>query len=88
MPWAEAVHNARKHRGGFVWLGLHDPSEEGFAGVGELFGLHPLAVEDAAHAHQRPKVEQYGDVLFAVFKTVTYVSRPRLPPAPAPTHRP
>ncbi|GGN81302.1 magnesium transporter CorA [Streptomyces albiflavescens] len=74
----EAVRHARKHRGGFVWLGLHEPGEEEFAGVAELFGLHPLAVEDAVHAHQRPKVEQYGDVLFAVFKTVTYVEHAEL----------
>ncbi|WP_406724006.1 magnesium and cobalt transport protein CorA [Streptomyces sp. GD-15H] len=74
----EAVRHARKHRGGFVWLGLHEPTEEEFAGVAELFDLHPLAVEDAVHAHQRPKVEQYGDVLFAVLKTVTYVDHVEL----------
>jgi len=74
----EAVRQARKHRGGFVWLGLHEPDEEEFAGVAELFGLHPLAVEDAVQAHQRPKVEQYDDVLFAVFKTVTYVEHAEL----------
>ncbi len=61
-----------------MWLGLHEPTEDEFAGVAELFGLHPLAVEDAVHAHQRPKVEQYGDVLFAVFKTVTYVEHGEL----------
>ncbi|MFC3572346.1 magnesium and cobalt transport protein CorA [Streptomyces yaanensis] len=74
----EAVRQARKHRHGFVWLGLHEPTAEEFVGVAELFGLHPLAVEDAVHAHQRPKVEQYGEVLFAVFKTVTYVEHDRL----------
>ncbi|MEU9284331.1 magnesium and cobalt transport protein CorA [Streptomyces sp. NPDC048275] len=78
----ESVARVRKHghgRGdGFVWLGLHEPSETQFARVGELFGLHPLAVEDAVHAHQRPKVEQYGDVLFAVFKTVAYVEHEEL----------
>jgi magnesium transporter len=74
----EALRQARKHRHGFVWLGLHEPTEEEFAGVAELFDLHPLAVEDAVHAHQRPKVEQYGDVVFAVFKTVTYVEHAEL----------
>ncbi len=74
----EAVRQVRGRRGGFVWLGLHEPDEEEFASVAELFGLHPLAVEDAVHAHQRPKVEQYGDVLFAVFKTVTYVEHAEL----------
>jgi magnesium transporter len=74
----EAVRQVHKHRHGFVWLGLHEPTEEEFAGVAELFALHPLAVEDTIHAHQRPKVEQYDDVLFAVFKTVTYVEHPEL----------
>ncbi|MEV7242392.1 magnesium and cobalt transport protein CorA [Streptomyces sp. NPDC093248] len=74
----EAVRQVRKHRDGFVWLGLHEPGEEQIAGVAELFGLHPLAVEDAVHAHQRPKVEQYGDVLFSVLKTVTYVEHTEL----------
>ncbi|MER5888733.1 magnesium and cobalt transport protein CorA [Streptomyces sp. NPDC001941] len=74
----EAVRYARKQRGGFVWLGLHEPTQDEFAGVAELFGLHPLAVEDAVQAHQRPKVEQYDDVLFAVFKTVAYVEHDRL----------
>ncbi|MDQ0957383.1 magnesium transporter [Streptomyces sp. B4I13] len=74
----EAVRYVRKHRGGFVWLGLHEPSAEEFAGAAELFGLHPLAAEDAVHAQQRPKVEQYGDVLFAVFNTVTYVEHTEL----------
>jgi magnesium transporter len=74
----EAVRYARTHRGAFVWLGLHEPSTEDFAGAAELFGLHPLAAEDAVHARQRPKVEQYGDVLFAVFNTVTYVEHTEL----------
>ncbi|NEA99093.1 magnesium and cobalt transport protein CorA [Streptomyces sp. SID13726] len=75
----ESVARVRKMRGdGFLWLGLHEPSETEFARVAELFGLHPLAVEDAVHAHQRPKVEQYGDVLFAVLKTVTYVEHEQL----------
>jgi magnesium transporter len=41
--------------------------------VAEVFGLHPLAVEDAVHAHQRPKAERYDDTLFLVLKTVNYV---------------
>jgi magnesium transporter len=75
---AAAVRLARRYRDGFVWLGLHEPSAEQFADVAELFGLHPLAVEDAIHAHQRPKVEQYGDVVFSVFKTVTFVEHAEL----------
>lgn len=79
----ESVARVRKRGGhgrshGFVWLGLHEPSKTEFARVAELFGLHPLAVEDAVQAHQRPKVEHYGDVLFAVFKTVSYVEHAEL----------
>ncbi len=57
----------------FVWIGLHEPDEHQMQAVAEVFGLHPLAVEDAVHAHQRPKVERYDDTLFLVLKTVTYV---------------
>ncbi|MEV4330775.1 magnesium and cobalt transport protein CorA [Streptomyces sp. NPDC049597] len=74
----ESLRRIRKHGDGFVWIGLHEPSEDEFAGIAELFDLHPLAVEDAVHAHERPKVEQYGDVLFTVFKTVTYVEHEQL----------
>lgn len=69
---AEAVAEVAA-RGGFVWVGLHSPDESDLAEVAERFGLHPLAVEDAIHAHQRPKLETYGDdQLFAVLKTVRY----------------
>lgn len=60
----------------FVWVGLHEPAAAELAELAEVFGLHPLAVEDAVHAHQRPKLERYDDVLFAVFKTVHYVGGP------------
>ncbi|MGW1670847.1 magnesium and cobalt transport protein CorA [Streptomyces sp. NPDC002324] len=74
----EAVKQVRKHDHGFVWLGLHEPTQREFAGIAELFDLHPLAVEDAVEAHQRPKLERYGDTLFAVFKTVCYVEHAEL----------
>ncbi|MEV6806061.1 magnesium/cobalt transporter CorA [Streptomyces sp. NPDC051132] len=74
----DAVRLVRTTGEGFVWLGLHEPTEREFAGVAELFALHPLAVEDAVEAHQRPKLEHYGDTLFAVFKTVCYVEHERL----------
>jgi magnesium transporter len=57
----------------FVWIGLHEPSAEEFAAVAREFELHPLAVEDAIHAHQRPKLETYGETIFLVLKTVRYV---------------
>lgn len=63
---------------GFVWIGLHEPTEQEFAGIAEEFGLHPLAVEDAVHAHQRPKLERYDNSLFTVFKTIRYVEHAEL----------
>jgi magnesium transporter len=57
----------------FVWIGLHEPDEAHMQNVADVFGLHPLAVEDAVHAHQRPKLERYDDTLFLVLKTVNYV---------------
>src|SRR5205085_4790110 len=57
---------------GFVWIGLHEPSAEVLAELQERFGLHELAVEDAQHAHQRPKVEEYSDATFVVLKTARY----------------
>ncbi len=53
----------------FVWLGLFEPSEALLDRVQAAFGLHELAVEDAHRAHQRPKVERYGDSLFVVLRT-------------------
>jgi len=57
----------------FVWIGLHEPDESQMQDVAEVFGLHPLAVEDAVVAHQRPKLERYDETLFLVLKTVNYV---------------
>ncbi len=54
----------------FVWVGLKDPDETELAEMQEEFGLHELAVEDAHNGHQRPKIEEYGDSLFAVLHTV------------------
>ncbi|WP_028652146.1 magnesium/cobalt transporter CorA [Nocardioides halotolerans] len=59
--------------GDFVWVGLYKPSEGELADVAEAFGLHRLAVEDALKAHQRPKLERYGDSLFLTLKTLWYV---------------
>ncbi len=64
---------AEQPGGNFVWVGLYEPTHEEFDTVAHEFALHPLAVEDAVHAHQRPKLEIYGDIVFAVFKTVRYV---------------
>ncbi len=53
----------------FVWIGLHEPEETLLRKVQQRFGLHDLAVEDAHLAHQRPKLEVYGDSLFIVLRT-------------------
>jgi magnesium transporter len=70
--YVDALTRARRGDG-FVWIGLFQPNERQLAAIGAEFGLHPLALEDATEAHQRPKLEQYGDTLFAVLKTVRYV---------------
>src|SRR6201991_2831557 len=57
----------------FVWIGLHEPDHHQMQAVADVFGLHELAVEDAVHAHQRPKLERYDQTLFLVLKTVKYV---------------
>jgi magnesium transporter len=54
----------------FVWIGLHEPDKELLARIQKLFGLHDLAIEDTHRAHQRPKIEAYGDTLFIVLRTV------------------
>ena len=63
------VHEVLKDANQFVWIGLHEPPEEVLNQVQLEFGLHDLAVEDAHNAHQRPKVELYGDTLFVVLRT-------------------
>jgi magnesium transporter len=69
----EAASLACDGRPGFVWLGAHEPTAEEFDHVRREFDLHELAVEDAVKAHQRPKLEAYGETLFVVLKTVRYV---------------
>jgi len=61
-----------KRPGGFVWVALADATQEELAEMQEEFGLHELAVEDARHGHQRPKIEEYGDSLFVVMHTVEF----------------
>lgn len=74
---AGALAKAREleHQGreAFVWVGLHEPDERQMQTVADVFGLHELAVEDAVHAHQRPKLDRYDKTLFLVLKTVKYV---------------
>lgn len=58
--------------GRFAWVGLHEPTAEEIASVEAAFGLHPLALEDAVEAHQRPKLEVYGETLLLVVITARY----------------
>ncbi|MYS24640.1 MULTISPECIES: magnesium/cobalt transporter CorA [unclassified Streptomyces] len=78
IPPQEALAEARKRPGGFAWIGLHEPEQEHLAEIAEEFGLHPLAVEDAVQAHQRPKLERYGETLFLVLKTIVFVEHEKL----------
>jgi len=70
------LRDALKHCHGedaFAWIGLHEPTEDEFDSVRREFQLHELAVEDAIKAHQRPKLEVYGDSLFLVLKPGRYL---------------
>lgn len=71
----EAAFKASRCDDSFVWIGLHEPTHEEFEVVRAEFGLHELAIEDAVKAHQRPKLEKYGDSLLVVLKTARYVDR-------------
>jgi len=64
-----AISDTLRERGRFVWVGLYEPDDALLARMQEEFALHPLAVEDARNAHQRPKIEPYGDSLFVVART-------------------
>ncbi|MCF3129902.1 magnesium/cobalt transporter CorA [Streptomyces olivochromogenes] len=72
QDFSDALAEARARGDSFLWIGLYEPTEKEFDLVTEEFGLHPLAVEDALKAHQRPKLEVYDDSLFVVLKPVTY----------------
>jgi magnesium transporter len=69
----QETYEACRERHGLAWIGIYEPTEEEFASVAEEFGLHPLAVEDAIKAHQRPKLERYGETLFTVLKSARYL---------------
>jgi magnesium transporter len=69
----EALAEVRRRRDGFVWVGLHEPDARQIEGLAETFELPALAVEDAVHGRQRPKLDRYDDMLFIVLKTVHYV---------------
>jgi magnesium transporter len=70
---SDALDSARENGDAFMWIGLHEPTTEEFDQVAGELQLHPLAIEDAVNAHQRPKLERYGDTLFVVIKTLRYI---------------
>jgi magnesium transporter len=66
----EEIHDYLRRPGSFVWVALKDATAEELSEMQSQFGLHELAVEDARHGHQRPKLDEYGDSLYAVVHTV------------------
>src|SRR5512145_1063651 len=68
------ISNYLAKPGCFVWVALADATQDELAEMQEEFGLHELAVEDARHGHQRPKIEEYGDSLFVVLQIVEWAS--------------
>jgi magnesium transporter len=71
----EDVRETCLARGGFAWIGLHEPTREEMGAVAGEFGLHELAVRDAVKEHLRPKVERYGDALFVVLVAARYLEQ-------------
>ncbi|MFP1625013.1 magnesium and cobalt transport protein CorA [Streptomyces sp. 5K101] len=69
----ETFGQLRQYPGGMAWIGLHRPSEAELHSLAAEFDLHELAVEDALEAHQRPKLERYGDTLFVVLRAARYL---------------
>lgn len=72
-PSLELTYETMDESGGMGWIGLYRPTPEEMDSVAEEFSLHHLVVEDSIMAHQRPKIERYGDVLFTVLRPARYV---------------
>jgi magnesium transporter len=71
IPKAD-IHTYLNQPGSFVWVALKDPTPEELDEMRREFGLHELAVEDAQHGHQRPKIDEYGDSLFVVLHIIEH----------------
>jgi magnesium transporter len=71
----ESALSAAKKGEGFVWVGLHKPTESTVTTLGEILDIHELVVADAIHGHRRSKLEQFDENLFMVASTVSYVER-------------
>ncbi len=73
---ADTYRRLREQPDGMAWIGLHRPTEPELLSLADEFDLHQLAVEDALEAHQRPKLERYGDTLFVVLRAARYLDAP------------
>ncbi|WP_329315040.1 magnesium and cobalt transport protein CorA [Streptomyces sp. NBC_01278] len=73
---AETFRRLREEPDGMAWIGLHRPTEPELHSLAAEFNLHELAVEDALEAHQRPKLERYGETLFVVLRAARYLDAP------------
>ncbi|MEV7073750.1 magnesium and cobalt transport protein CorA [Streptomyces sp. NPDC093990] len=73
---ADTFRELREQPSGMAWIGLARPPESELLSLAEEFDLHPLSVEDALEAHQRPKLERYGDTLFVVLRAARYLDAP------------
>ncbi|MFB0615703.1 magnesium and cobalt transport protein CorA [Streptomyces sp. AGS-58] len=73
---AETYHELRAQPRGMAWIGLARPTGSELHSLAAEFDLHPLAIEDAMEAHQRPKLERYGDTLFVVLRAARYLDAP------------
>ncbi len=67
------ISSMLRKRDHFVWVGLHEPGADLLKNIQQAFGLHDLAIEDSFKAHQRPKLETYGDSIFLVLRNVQIV---------------
>jgi magnesium transporter len=76
--YEEALAEARRRPQAFVWLGLHEPTDDEVADIANTFELHELTIEDALKEFQRPKIERYGEMTFAVIRTTRYVEHTEL----------
>lgn len=69
----EVTYEMLREQRGMAWIGLYRPDEAEMRSVAEEFDIHQLALEDTISAHQRPKIERYGDVLFTVLRPARYI---------------
>ncbi|MFF5673213.1 magnesium and cobalt transport protein CorA [Streptomyces hygroscopicus] len=73
---AATYRRLREEPGAMAWIGLYRPTEAELLSLAEEFDLHKLAIEDAMEAHQRPKLERYGETLFVVLRAARYLDAP------------